>query len=63
MESFLVSGHKVTYKDGLAEFTRFGVSIRVRTTQFNLVWAIKMDSRLEQCVSMFGPFFVDKRGK
>ena len=44
--NFLVDGHKVTWKNGLAEFHRYGILIKIPIKDFTLDWACKMNYKL-----------------
>lgn len=44
--SFIICGHKVSWKEGLAEFYKHGVLIRVPYDQFSYDWAVKMNYKL-----------------
>ena len=43
---FMVDGHKVFLKDGLADFTQFGVLVRVEAEAFTYDWVLKMNAKL-----------------
>lgn len=43
---FIVDGCSVTWENGLAEFHKYGILIRVGLEKFDLAWAVKMNYKL-----------------
>lgn len=44
---FMADGHKVFLKDGLANFTQYGVLVKVAAEEFTYSWVLKMDAKLQ----------------
>lgn len=45
-EFFLVNGHKVSFKNGLAEFHKYKVLVRCAAEEFTYDWVAKMEYKL-----------------